>query len=904
MRGRLQRDALPHGPESQHEHAQHLREAHASRTRSAQRPTRNTQIADQRIDDAAGADGFEARHDLRRDLAGAVVGRSGTRRDERPEDEGQQIEDGRRGEQTERPAQQAAIRSSREPRHREAEERVEQEDVAGPEQERVDGADREQDAAAAGGIAAPRPRRGGRAAGRSRCRTAARRSSRTCLDEDVLEPTRRRDRRGGRQRRGAAPATSGTWTEEHQHVGQQDAADGHAAQDVQGRDPSARRRGIVLSSGADRMLALIVTWMANSLAIYGVAYLMRSVDVASLARRVHRRRRPQSDQRDRQAGPRAPDAAADGAHARAVLLRRHRVLPVAGVARCPDFCRSGTFWATLFAAILVSLFSTLIVAHPAKAARRTSGRRRWSVRQSAQSVRRRRSCAASCCCRPSVDRAAPQGQWELVVLGIAQDAGIPHLGCTQALCVSRFATESAKPSECPASAWSIARSARRTSSTRRRTCRRRSHSLTGGTGPTAIFLTHAHIGHYTGLMYLGRESIDAKGVPCTARDRMTAFLRANGPWSQLVSARQHRPASCSCPTAPWISAMASASPRSPCRIATSSPTPSAFSSRARRAKALFIPDIDQWPKWIAPDPRRWPTRWTSRFLDGTFASADEIPGRSIADIPHPLMPVTRDAAPGRRGRASGSSTSITRTSEIDAPDVVQGRARFAHVDGTVRSTISNLTNGPLSDKALRPASLLDTGRSTWICCHDARDRTPEERRALGGSDALVRLTGYLCALARSRWRCLQLRRVQAVDAARAGTGAVEGEVRDRWRGRREEWLTYLASDALQGRQVFTEGYGLAAAYIAEHLRAVRREADRRRRTTSRPSSSASYRVTRNSSVTVEVGGETRTFKHGDHVTFADQLGRQADADVQRRRVRRLRHGRTSPPTTTISRAAT
>ena len=32
-----------------------------------------------------------------------------------------------------------------------------------------------------------------------------------------------------------------------------------------------------------------------------------------------------------------------------------------------------------------------------------------------------------------------------------------------------------------------------------------------------------------------------------------------------------------------------------------------------------------------------------------------------------------------------------------------------------------------------------------------------------------------------------------------------------------EWLTYLASDALQGREVFTEGYGLAAAYVAEHL---------------------------------------------------------------------------------------
>ena len=70
-----------------------------------------------------------------------------------------------------------------------------------------------------------------------------------------------------------------------------------------------------------------------------------------------------------------------------------------------------------------------------------------------------------------------------------------------------------------------------------------------------------------------------------------------------------------------------------------------------------------------------------------------------------------------------------------------------------------------------------------------------------------------------------------------------------------------------------------------------------------------YRVTRNSSVTVEVNGESRTFKHGDHVTFADQRRRQADADVRQRRVRRLRHRRAAErdaatSTTTTSAAGT
>ena len=33
-----------------------------------------------------------------------------------------------------------------------------------------------------------------------------------------------------------------------------------------------------------------------------------------------------------------------------------------------------------------------------------------------------------------------------------------------------------------------------------------------------------------------------------------------------------------------------------------------------------------------------------------------------------------------------------------------------------------------------------------------------------------------------------------------------------------EYLTYLSSDQLTGRQIYTEGYGLAAGYIQEHLR--------------------------------------------------------------------------------------
>ena len=87
-----------------------------------------------------------------------------------------------------------------------------------------------------------------------------------------------------------------------------------------------------------------------------------------------------------------------------------------------------------------------------------------------------------------------------------------------------------------------------------------------------------------------------------------------------------------------------------------------------------------------------------------------------------------------------------------------------------------------------------------------------------------------------------------------------------------EYLGYLASDALQGRQIYTEGYGLAAAYVADHLRQWGLKPIGDDGTYFQTVKNRGYRITRNSSVTVEVNGQSRTFKHGDHVTFGLNSG--------------------------------
>ena len=91
----------------------------------------------------------------------------------------------------------------------------------------------------------------------------------------------------------------------------------------------------------------------------------------------------------------------------------------------------------------------------------------------------------------------------------------------------------------------------------------------------------------------------------------------------------------------------------------------------------------------------------------------------------------------------------------------------------------------------------------------------------------------------------------------------------------ETWLTYLAADELAGRQVFTEGYGIAAQYIAERLREFGVEPIGENGSYFQMVKLQSYDVARGSSVTIEANGQKRTFKDGDHVAFpAASGGRQ------------------------------
>jgi pyrroloquinoline quinone biosynthesis protein B len=157
-------------------------------------------------------------------------------------------------------------------------------------------------------------------------------------------------------------------------------------------------------------------------------------------------------------------------------------------------------------------------------------------------------------------------------------------------------------------------------------------------GLDGIFLTHAHIGHYTGLMFLGHESMGAREVPIHAMPRMAEFLAGSGPWSQLVRKQNIRllPLEGGAPVridrgilvTPFLV---------PHRQEYSEAVGYRIGGPTRRV--LFIPDIDRWEDWDARGVKIEDeiARVDVAYLDGTFFASGEIPGRDMSTFPHPFI---------------------------------------------------------------------------------------------------------------------------------------------------------------------------------------------------------------------------------------------------------------------------
>lgn len=183
-------------------------------------------------------------------------------------------------------------------------------------------------------------------------------------------------------------------------------------------------------------------------------------------------------------------------------------------------------------------------------------------------------------------------------------------------------------------------------------------------GLAGILLTHAHVGHYAGLIHLGREAMGAQRVPVYAMPRMEAFLRGNGPWDLLVRLGnvELRPLGAGTPVR--LGARLTATPLLvPHRDEYSETV--AFRIAGPTRSLLWLPDIDKWERWDARGVRLETVLAgvDVAYVDGTFFADGEVPGRAMAEIPHPFVRQT-----------------IARLARLPASE--RAKVRFVHLNRT------------------------------------------------------------------------------------------------------------------------------------------------------------------------------------------------------------------------------
>lgn len=229
----------------------------------------------------------------------------------------------------------------------------------------------------------------------------------------------------------------------------------------------------------------------------------------------------------------------------------------------------------------------------------------------------------------------------ITVLGTAQDGGFPHIGCQKKFC-SLYEQGKLEKQEVVSlglidkhSNHKFLFEATPDISTQLSNLER--NHLQKETIIDGVFLTHAHIGHYTGLMYFGREALGKKNIKVFAMPKMKEFLTNNGPWSQLVSLQNIVFSDLKNDSLITLTPSLKITPfLVPHRDEFSETV--GYKIQGKNKTALFIPDINKWHLW-EKDIVEEVKKVDYAFLDATFLKDGEI-NRPMSEVPHPFIEET------------------------------------------------------------------------------------------------------------------------------------------------------------------------------------------------------------------------------------------------------------------------
>ena len=234
----------------------------------------------------------------------------------------------------------------------------------------------------------------------------------------------------------------------------------------------------------------------------------------------------------------------------------------------------------------------------------------------------------------------------IYILGNTQDAGLPHIGCQHPFCEDSFNVYEEHYTTSIAVVNSDLKKYILFEATPDITFQLnnlKQNIFYEFLLPESIYITHAHIGHYTGLMYFGREALGAKDLMVRVLPRMSNFLQNNGPWSQLVDINNIKISEINFGSSTKELASIYITPvQVPHRDEYSETA--GYIIKGKNKKALFIPDIDKWEKWDR-DLSQLAKEFDFLLIDATFYDSKEI-NRDISEIPHPLVTETMNLLSG------------------------------------------------------------------------------------------------------------------------------------------------------------------------------------------------------------------------------------------------------------------
>lgn len=221
---------------------------------------------------------------------------------------------------------------------------------------------------------------------------------------------------------------------------------------------------------------------------------------------------------------------------------------------------------------------------------------------------------------------------KLYVLGTLQDGGSPHMGCEKLCCAVQKSQDYVSSIGVVGERQSFIFDA-----TPDFVSQTNYLKEVSGHKNVVIFLTHAHMGHYTGLMHLGREAHNTAETMVYAMPKMAHFLSKNGPWDQLVSLRNISLIPLQEDQEVFLDQSITVTPlKVPHRDEYSETV--GYLIKGKNKTALYVPDIDKWSKWNRSIAALIETV-DYAFLDGTFFADGEVP-RPMSEVPHPFVSET------------------------------------------------------------------------------------------------------------------------------------------------------------------------------------------------------------------------------------------------------------------------